>query len=241
MNILNSLDQYFGKNVNDLYSEFEREYYADSLLVNHRTHIENNCLGYGERAFHTLWRELVKAQPSQFKFLEIGVYKGQILSLVKLLAKHYKKDASVIGVTPLSPAGDKYSNYDDVDYLGVIEQLFSRFELEFNASSNLIIGSSQIDSIKNRIIENGPFDLIFIDGCHDYDCVVSDISLAKTISQKDSIIVFDDSANFIDMSNLRWRGHLEVSQAVRDHIENDKLFEEILCIGHNRAFKRTVH
>jgi len=35
-----------------------------------------------------MWLTLVQEIPSNFKFLEIGVFKGRILSLIELLSKH---------------------------------------------------------------------------------------------------------------------------------------------------------
>lgn len=235
---MEKLEHYFGKNLNQVYSIFESEYYSDDLLVHHRTHIEANRLGYGEKAFHTLWRELVKLQKPKFKFLEIGVYKGQVLSLVKLLANAYNKNVSILGVTPLSPAGDKYSKYDDADYGRIIEDLFLTFNLDFDPASDLLIGSSIDESIKERLREIGPFDLVYIDGCHDYEYVVSDIKIMKHITAKDSIVVFDDSACFTELSNDRFKGHLDVCRAVKEMIESDPNFQEIICVGHNRAFRR---
>ncbi len=55
-------------------------------LCRHRDHVEQNALGFGYRAFHWLWKLLVDAMPNRFRFLEIGVYKGQVISLVGLLA-----------------------------------------------------------------------------------------------------------------------------------------------------------
>ena len=72
-----------------VYTMFREEFYKDDFLINHRNYIEKNVLGFGAKPFHTLWREIVRNQRDEFKFLEIGVYKGQILSLIKLLSKSY--------------------------------------------------------------------------------------------------------------------------------------------------------
>jgi hypothetical protein len=33
-------------------------------------------------------------------------------------------------------------------------------------------------------------------------------------------------------------GHSDVCNAIRDYIENDNCFEEVICVGHNRVFKK---
>ena len=58
--------------------------------------------------------------PSNFKFLEIGVYRGRVLSLIKLLSNLLNKNGQIWGITPLHDAGDKYSNYENIDYLNAI-------------------------------------------------------------------------------------------------------------------------
>jgi hypothetical protein len=225
-------------NLDEIYSQFLDEYYKDSELINHRTYVENNNLGFGEKPFHIVWRELVKLLPNNFKFLEIGVYKGQVLTLISLLSKIYKKNVDFIGVTPLSNYGDKYSTYDNTSYGKIIEDFFKHFNLPFDINKNIIIGDSTNENIKSKIKETGKYDLIYIDGCHDYNCVVSDINLMKEITIKGSYIVFDDSSCYKDLNNNLFKGHEDVCKAIKDLIETDKSFEEIICVGHNRVFKK---
>ena len=104
--------EYKNRDLKDIYFEFLTKYNEDDVLINHRTYIEENKLGFGEKPFHSLWNEIVKTQKKEFNFLEIGVYKGQILSLVKLLSDRYNKELQYVGVTPLNNTGDKFSSYD---------------------------------------------------------------------------------------------------------------------------------
>ena len=231
--------KYKNLELDEIYSQFVNEYNQDSILIEHRTYVENNNLGFGEKPFHVVWRELVKSLPNKFKFLEIGVYKGQVLSLIPLLSKIYQKDVEFIGVTPLSSHGDKYSSYDKTSYDEVIKSIFNKFDLPFDINKNILIGNSTTEEIKTKIKENGIYDLIYIDGCHDYDCVVSDINLMKEVSVKESYIVFDDSSCYKNFSTNLFKGHEDVCNAIRDLIETDsETFEEIICVGHNRVFKR---
>jgi hypothetical protein len=231
--------KYKNLELDEIYSQFMNEYNQDSILIEHRTYVENNNLGFGEKPFHVVWRELVKSLPNKFKFLEIGVYKGQVLSLIPLLSKIYQKDVEFIGVTPLSSHGDKYSSYDKTSYDEVIKSIFNKFDLPFDINKNILIGNSTTEEIKTKIKENGIYDLIYIDGCHDYDCVVSDINLMKEVSVKESYIVFDDSSCYKNFSTNLFKGHEDVCKAIRDLIETDsETFEEIICVGHNRVFKR---
>lgn len=76
---------------------------ADPVLHEHRTHIETHQLGFGDPAFHYLWKLLVAhsgRHPSPH-FLEIGVFKGQVLSLWALLAGQLQVRASLHAISPL--------------------------------------------------------------------------------------------------------------------------------------------
>jgi len=230
--------EYKNKNLKDIYFEFLKKYNEDDFLINHRTYIESNGLGFGEKPFHSLWNEIIKLQKNNFKFLEIGVYKGQILSLVKLLSDRYDKSVKYVGVTPLNNSGDKFSNYDNINYSVIIESLFNHFNLKFNLNENIINGSSTSEDIKNKIREYNNFGLIYIDGCHDYDCVVSVILLIKEITKQNSIVVLDDSSCYKEIPENNFKGHIDVCNAIKDYLENDSNFIEILCVGHNRVFKR---
>jgi hypothetical protein len=230
--------EYKNKDLKDIYFEFLKKYNEDDFLINHRTYIESNGLGFGEKPFHSLWDEIIKLQKNNFKFLEIGVYKGQILSLVKLLSDRYDKSVKYVGVTPLNNSGDKFSNYDNINYSVIIESLFNHFNLKFNLNENIINGSSTSEDIKNKIREYNNFDVIYIDGCHDYDCVVSDILLMKEITKQNSIVVLDDSSCYKEIPENNFKGHIDVCNAIKDYLENDSNFIEILCVGHNRVFKR---
>src|SRR5260221_7964493 len=62
----------------------------DPLLAAHRRHVEQAQLGFGDPAFHSLWARLLDAAAEKFgdvRALEIGVFKGQVISLWSLLSR----------------------------------------------------------------------------------------------------------------------------------------------------------
>ena len=75
-----------------LYYNFARNVNLIPHLRDHRDYVEKNDHGYGDRAFYYQWKLLVEQMPTDFKFLEIGVYMGQIISLIKLLGDRLKKN-----------------------------------------------------------------------------------------------------------------------------------------------------
>lgn len=231
--------KYKNQDLDFIYSELLNEFKDDSLLVSHRKHIQENNLGYGEDPFHVVWREVVKSQPTIFSFLEIGVYKGQVLSLVKFLSREFNKSVNILGVSPLDGLGDKYSKYDKLDYRGTIENLFKHFNLDFDFTKEFIQGNSIDESTKLEIKNRGIFDVVYIDGCHDYECVISDIELMKEITKSGSIIIMDDASCHKKIQRIGGhKGHPDVCRGISEQIESSELFEEITCVGHNRVFKR---
>jgi hypothetical protein len=227
------------ENLSSIYNIFLNEYSKDEFLQQHRLYITQNNLGYGEDPFHVMWREIIKEMPNNYKFIEIGVYKGQILSLVKLLSNKLNKNCSILGVSPLNSKGDSYSKYDELNYRKIIEDLFYQFKIDFDFNRDFIQGDSTDEHIKQEIISRGFFDLVYIDGCHDYNCVVSDIRLMKLITKVGSYIVMDDSSCFkIFTEHNLYKGHYDVCKAVDDELSTDDSFSEIICVGHNRVFKK---
>jgi hypothetical protein len=227
-------------NLIQVYNHFCEKFDKDDLLKSHRLYVESNNLGFGERPFHAMWREIINLMPPSFKFIEIGVYKGQVLSLVKLLSDNSNKNVEYYGVTPLIGLGDKFSNYEQADYKQIISGIFNHFNLEFDSDKNLIIGSSDDKEVMDKIEEFKYFDLMYIDGSHDYEVVISDIELMKRVCKQGAIIVFDDSACFKELPPNNFKGHIDVCNAIKNTLEIDNNFKELLCVGHNRVFQKVI-
>lgn len=227
------------KNEIELYNLCNSEYQNDKDLKIIREYVKKNSYGFVDDAHYVMWRELVKEMPSTYTFLEIGVFKGQILNLITFLSQKYNKNASIYGVSPLSDAGDKYSIYDKLDYKELIKNLFNNFSLQFDLDKQIILGLSTDDLVKDKITKLRPIDLIYVDGGHDYDVVVSDILLSKKIVRVGGIIVFDDASCYKNLDSLPiFKGHKEVCDAVKNFMETDKDYIEINCVGHNRLFMK---
>ena len=223
----------------DIYKTCVSEYEKDEELKPLREFIKANSYGFCDDAHHVMWRELVKLLPDNFSFLEIGVFKGQVITLITQLSKRYNKISKVYGVTPLSNVGDVYSVYKDLDYSTEIQNLFKEFSLDFDLEKQIICGLSTDENVKNRLRKLKTFDIIYVDGGHDYHTVVSDIALVKEITNIGSYVVFDDSSCYKNLGGLPiFFGHKEVCDAIKDVLEPDKDFIEVLCVGHNRVFKK---
>jgi hypothetical protein len=156
--------------------------------------------------------------PNHFNFLEIGVYKGRVLSQIGMLTKLANKTSNIYGITPLSTVGDKYSDYVECDYLTEIKTNF----LKFNHSADsltILNGFSQEQRILNIIKNMEQFDIIFIDGSHNYEDVCNDIKNYIPYLKVGGYLVLDDASLYIDNPYGIFLGHPDVGRAINDTLD----------------------
>src|SRR5207244_9792276 len=85
------------------HAEFTSRTWSDPILASHRRYVEENQLGFGDAAFHYLWLliiEYVSAGQTP-RLLEIGVYKGQIISLWALVLRYLGRVGEIHAISPL--------------------------------------------------------------------------------------------------------------------------------------------
>jgi len=244
--------------VNDgLHAAFTAQMRKEALLAGHRHYIEENNLGFGDPAFHYMWKLLVTyvAEVPQPRFLEIGVYKGQVLSLWALLAKELGLDADLYAISPMrgSPQPgpwvtrllcalsqrfrDRLGNgdfYDHADYLTEARNLFRHFCLDWN-SVHLLRGLSQDPEIRRAAAQH-TYNLIYVDGDHTYEGARADFEFYGGLLSPRGLLVADDSGVSLPGSTF-WKGHPSVSKAADEVLPRLGL-TNILNIGHNRVFQR---
>jgi hypothetical protein len=207
---------------------------APAEIREHREYFKQEQRGFGEDAFHTMWWLLVgRFKPASF--LEIGVYRGQVLSLVSLLTKRENVGCHITGISPFSPAGDSVSTYlSHLDYLEDTRKNFSHFGLP----EPELVKAYSTDASALDVIASREWDMIYIDGNHDYDVVVKDWAACSSATRKGGIIVLDDSGLTTGYRPPPFAtgGHPGPSKLASEI--NPAEFEEILQIGHNRVFKK---
>lgn len=211
--------------------KFNVENYNNGIL---RKQFENSE-GFGELPFSWNWYLLVNNMSSNFKFLEIGVYKGRILSLIQLLSKLLNKNVKIWGITPLSNAGDKFSQYGNENYLNSIEKSFYNSNVSVE-NTKIIQGFSQNDDVINKAKENMSYDIIFIDGCHDYEIVCLDIINYSKMLKSGGYLVLDDASSFLSDPFGSFLGHVDVGKAIIDNLDNNPDFIHLYAVGHNRVW-----
>lgn len=203
-------------------------------LRRHRFYFAQNRRGFGEDAFHTMWFLLFREfRPGSF--LEIGVYRGQTLSLAALLAREFKLNCFVQGVSPFSPAGDAVSKYRaGLDYLADSLHNFAHFALPPPA----LLKAYSTDEAAARLIRSRQWDFIYIDGNHDYEIATQDWNLCAGQLSPVGLMVLDDSGltSSFRPPAFATGGHPGPSQLAKEI--NRPPFAEILQVGHNRVFQK---
>lgn len=224
-------------NRNDCYSYF-LDYFnfkSEKLIFNHRYYFKKNNRGFGEDAFHSMWSYLFyKFQPKTI--LEIGVYRGQTLSLFHILSKQLQLKSQIFGISPLTSDADEVSEYAVLDYQQDIQNNFNKFNL---SNPNLFKAfSTEKKAIK--FIESRKWDLIYIDGSHDYEVVIEDATNSIKNLSNNGILVLDDSSLYTDF-NLElkgfkfFKGHPGPSKVFESLLVDDRV-EYLFGVGHNNIF-----
>jgi len=205
-------------------------------LKKHRRYFLQDQRGFGEDAFHVMWWILFREiRPKSF--LEIGVYRGQTLSLAALLQRTLGIEGSVTGISPFSPAGDAVSTYrEHLDYLHDTQLNFRAFGLP---APELLKAYSTDQTATNRIRQEA-WDAVYIDGNHDYEVARADWSVCSANIYRGGIIVLDDATlgTRYTPPHFATAGHPGPSQLATEI--NPAEFREILRVGHNRVFQKQL-
>lgn len=220
----------------DTYRYFQKSYrvWSPSWIRNHRQYFATNGRGFGEDAFHAAWLLIIREFKPK-KMLEIGVYRGQTISLWALIGMKLGLNQEIHGISPLDSSGDAVSNYQILDYASDIKSNFDNFGL----GKPEILKSFSTDPEALDLIANGHWDLIYIDGSHEYEVVKSDIASATNGLVSGGILVLDDSSLFTDFklsTNEAFRGHPGPSK-VFNEVDFTK-FDFLFGVGHNNFLRK---
>ena len=207
---------------------------ADQELKAYRDWIEANIFGFGERCFIWMWNDIIARMPQEFTFMEIGVFRGQILALVSLLAKRHGKKVRRIGITPL----DTTDGHWESDYEADIKKLHDTFSIA-NDYELIRLDSTNPNAIK--LASNNPPDVLYIDGGHTYEVVKSDLTHYLPILKVGGTLVIDDCNNAIPMPFGYFQGIQSVSLAVDEVLPKEgstEYWKHELNLVHNRVLTK---
>lgn len=221
---------------NDLYAYMHHYFYhfCAPQIRKHRDYFSVEQRGYGEAAFHAMWCLLLR-EYRPVRCLEIGVYRGQVITLWALIAELLHQKIEVHGISPFTSAGDSVSVYlQNIDYLTDVHKSFEYFHLQ---QPTLVKAFSNDETGRKHIASQG-WDLVYIDGSHDCDVVLSDYRLSLEHLAPKGLIVFDDSSLYTTYSPAFFAtaGHPGPSQVVRDYVMKE--MNLVGAVGHNSVFQK---
>jgi predicted O-methyltransferase YrrM len=177
---------------NSLYAYMHHYFHhrCPEVLRQHREFFKREQRGFGEDALHAMWW-LILREFKPVNCLEIGVYRGQVISLWSLIARSVGYDCQIHGISPFTPAGDQVSTYRaDVDYMKDTLEFFHIFELP----APILVRSLSTEHAALEHISAHRWDLIYIDGSHDYEVVLADYQLCREYLNVGGLLVLDDSS-----------------------------------------------
>ena len=223
---------------NNFYLECVR-YFDQQLpdkLRSHRAYFTHDQRGFGDDAFHVMWFMLFR----EFKpksFLEIGVFRGQVISLVTLNSMLQNFGCEVYGISPFTSAGDSVSTYPlSVEYH---EDTLRNYD-HFGLPHPTLLRAYSTDAEALRLIGSKAWDMIYIDGNHDYEAVKQDWESCFRSLKTNGIIVLDDAGLTTSFQPpvFSFGGHPGPSRVA--HEINRAECRELLQVGHNRVFQKIV-
>lgn len=237
----------------DLWIDFYKKTDRIDYLKNHRDYIKNNSYGFGNRPHHYMWKMLVEQMPKEFSFLEIGVCKAQILSLIQILSNRLDKQVKIVGVTPY----ELFQETRKVRFLPflkhkvsrkvLIHELYNHCGLSYD---NTIIfdGYSEDKLVQNQVESKSPFDLVFIDGDHKYEVVANDIKVYSKMLKKGGFLIMDDASNFLQFPDYYEMEVEDVNPVDKEKdkkkfkFDNGKAYRKVFkgCMGVSEAVRDLI-
>lgn len=203
-------------------------------LKAHRKYFTQKARGFGEDAFHVMWWMIFDEIRVQ-SFLELGVYRGQTLSLALMLQRLFAIEGCVTGISPFAASGDSVSDYRcDLDYYS--DTLAN--SAHFGLPDPELVRAFSTDQVAQDRITRQLWDVVYIDGNHDYEIAKADWELCRKAIRKGGMIILDDSSLGTTYSPPAFAtaGHPGPSQVAAEVDAAE--FREVLRVGHNRVFRK---
>lgn len=190
LSLAEALSRFPDRNSLHAYMHHYFHHFCPLAVQRHREFFRGGRRGFGENAFHALWWLLFK-QYKPVNCVEIGVYRGQVISLWALMGRLLGYSPDVVGISPFSAAGDEVSIYDSkIDYYADTLESFRHFEL----SAPTLVRGYSTGSEAHAAMSSRLWDLIYIDGSHEYDVVLSDYRLSAQQLRPGGLLVMDDAS-----------------------------------------------
>lgn len=158
-------------------------------------------------------------------YLEIGCRNGLSFSY---LSNAFRPASRMVAVEyPYGPwnGEPKSSNKTLKNLVNVCKSLSEEYDVQ------LLLGNSRDQDVIKRVVELGPYDLIYIDGDHTYEGVKADWENYRSIGK---IIAFDDIRNTKPSATGDVPGVHRLWNEIKQHLEFNE-FAEFCAKGTNQG------
>lgn len=222
---------------NELYAYMHHHLHnlSPAIVREHRRYFQQERRGFGEDAFHAMWFTLLREfQPKEC--LEIGIYRGQVISLWALIARELGFACEAYGISPFTSAGDEISTYmGSIDYLE--DTLLNH--RHFGLPEPKLLRAFSTDPEALELIRSRRWNLIYIDGNHDYEIAFADYQVCRDNLAGGGLLVMDDSSLYTEYKppQFSFAGHPGPSRVVQEHAMKELRF--LGGVGHNNVFLKS--
>jgi len=222
---------------NDLYAYMHQYFHrrCSQIVRDHRKYFRQEQRGFGEDAFHAMWW-LLLLEYNPRHMLEIGVYRGQVISLWSAISKYLHHSYEVHGISPFSSLGDSVSIYlKNMDYKADVLQIFDYWKLP----PPVLVKALSTDPEAVAHIQSQPWDLIYIDGSHEYEIAFADYQLCRDNLRVGGLLVLDDASlnTSFKPPSFSFVGHPGPSRVAQEYAVKEMQF--LGAVGHNNIFLKT--
>jgi hypothetical protein len=233
LSLSEALSRFPERNSLHAYMHHYFHHFCPEAVQRHREYFRRSKRGFGENAFHALWWLLFK-QYKPVHCVEIGVYRGQVISLWALIGRLFEYSPTVVGISPFSATGDEVSTYSaKIDYYNDTLEAFRHFELP---PPHLVRGFSTGPEAQ-AALSSRLWDLIYIDGSHQYEVVLSDYQKSVQQLRPGGLLVMDDASAETSYRPPRFSfaGHPGPSRVAAQYASRELKF--IAAVGHLNVFQ----
>lgn len=219
----------YHSNIHELFIELSKGTYLEA----HRKWVRENVFGFGEDSFPCMWKILIDEMPDEFTFCEIGCFKMQTVTLVRLISDNLNKKVHRVCVSPMDTSGGMW----DDDYFAHSKTIHDKFEIPEDYV--LCHGISTDGSVIKKALSLYPFDICYVDGAHDFETALFDLITYGNMVKSGGYLVIDDSNTNLNMQFGYFQGIDTVTEAKLRWLETEGSEWEFVCsVVHVSVYRR---
>ncbi len=136
---------------------------------------QNQNFGENWFTYPNLYKKFVKLCPEGGRIIEIGSWKGKSSAFLAVEIINSGKNIVLDCIDTWQGSPNEHIHQNDI--FVKTDKLYELFLSNIEPIKNTINPIRLSSKEANNLYENNSIDIIFIDACHDYDCVIEDITL----------------------------------------------------------------